>query len=506
MHWSDGLMKYILEFKDITMKFPGVKALDQMSFQAKSGEVLAFLGENGAGKSTLLKILNGDYQATSGQLFLEGEEKNFTCPNDAIQNGISIIYQERQIVEYLTVAENVFMGKYPLKRSGLIDYKRMNEEAQAIIDEFKLPIKATDQVKDLSIAHQQMVEIMKAYNRNLKVIAFDEPTASLSDSEIETLFHIIEKLKKRNVIIMYVSHRMKEIFQISDEVVVFKDGKFITKVTTNETNEDELVRHMVGRELGDIFNQLDKNKPITEEILKVNNLTNEYVKNVSFELRKGEVLGLAGLVGAGRTELVRAIFGADPIISGEIFLDGEKVSIKEPAHAIKKGIGLCPEDRKTQGIVPILSVKDNISMVVLDNMMNKGFIDFEEEKKLARQSIENLKIKTASMHKKIVELSGGNQQKAILARWLAANPKVLILDEPTKGIDVGAKAEFYKLIYECAKKGIGVVVISSELPEVIGLCDRILVMKNGEISGEVIRDEATEELILSYAMLGKKAI
>ncbi|MCT4619835.1 MAG: sugar ABC transporter ATP-binding protein [Marinisporobacter sp.] len=499
-------MKYILEFKDITMKFPGVKALDQMSFQAKSGEVLAFLGENGAGKSTLLKILNGDYQATSGQLFLEGEEKNFTCPNDAIQNGISIIYQERQIVEYLTVAENVFMGKYPLKRSGLIDYKRMNEEAQAIIDEFKLPIKATDQVKDLSIAHQQMVEIMKAYNRNLKVIAFDEPTASLSDSEIETLFHIIEKLKKRNVIIMYVSHRMKEIFQISDEVVVFKDGKFITKVTTNETNEDELVRHMVGRELGDIFNQLDKNKPITEEILKVNNLTNEYVKNVSFELRKGEVLGLAGLVGAGRTELVRAIFGADPIISGEIFLDGEKVSIKEPAHAIKKGIGLCPEDRKTQGIVPILSVKDNISMVVLDNMMNKGFIDFEEEKKLARQSIENLKIKTASMHKKIVELSGGNQQKAILARWLAANPKVLILDEPTKGIDVGAKAEFYKLIYECAKKGIGVVVISSELPEVIGLCDRILVMKNGEISGEVIRDEATEELILSYAMLGKKAI
>ena len=484
------------------MEFPGVKALDSISFTAEMGEVVALLGENGAGKSTLLKILNGDYQQTSGKYLLDSIEKHFNNPHEAIEEGISIIYQERQIVEYLSVAENVFMGNLPVKKNRLIDFKELNKKTQEIINEFKLNIKPTDRVKDLSIAHQQMVEIMKAYNRNLKVIAFDEPTASLSDCEIDTLFEIIRKLKKNGVIILYVSHRLKEIFKISDKVVVLKDGKFIALKETSKTNETELVKLMVGRDLGDIFNELERNKIYGDVILEVKGLTNKYVKDISFTLRKGEILGFAGLVGSGRTEIMRAIFGADPLDYGEVIFNGEKVHIKSPKDAIKLGIGLCPEDRKQQGIVPVRSVKDNISVAVLKKFTKFDFIDLKKEKELAAQSIKNFNIKTPSMEKHISDLSGGNQQKVILARWLAVNPKVLILDEPTKGIDVGAKAEIYKMACQIAIKGIGVIIISSELPEVIGLCDRIIIMSQGRITGEVNRNEASEEKILGYAMLG----
>ncbi|QUH31754.1 sugar ABC transporter ATP-binding protein [Vallitalea guaymasensis] len=495
-------MKDILEFSGITKYFPGVKALDNVSFKANSGEVLAFLGENGAGKSTLLKILNGDFQPTSGKYILNGEAKHFKSPKEAIDEGISIIYQERQIVLDISVAENIFLGQQPIKKNGLIDYKKLYQDAKKIIDEFGLNIDPRAKVRNISIAHQQMVEIMKAYSRDLKVIAFDEPTASLSDSEIEILFEIINKLKKENKIIIYVSHRMKELERIADKVVVFKDGKFVDLVKRNDVTNNDLITMMVGRDLGDIFNELDRSKSYGDTILEVNKLTTNDVSDVSFSLREGEILGFAGLVGAGRTEVMRAIFGADKVNSGKIMLENKEVNSKSPKQAIKKGIVLCPEDRKLQGILPNLSVGYNISIAVLDNIINKiGFINNKKENVLVKDSINTFNIKTPNATKKIVELSGGNQQKAIVARWLATNPKVLILDEPTKGIDVGAKAEFYKLICDCAKNGMGVILISSELPEVIGLSDRIIVMKDGYITGEVMREEATEEKILAYAML-----
>lgn len=500
-------MENSIEFRHITKYFPGVKALDDISFRAESGEVLAFVGENGAGKSTLLKILNGDYQQTSGEYLLNDEIKNFKQPSEAIEAGISVIYQERQIIMELSVAENVFLGNLPEKSNKLIDVEKLNRETQSILDEFGLNINARTKVKNLSIAYQQMVEIMKAYNRNSKVIAFDEPTASLSDSEIEILFNIIKKLKETGKVIIYVSHRMKELERIADKVVIFKDGKFVDLVKRSEVTNQELVKMMVGRDLGNIFSGLSRNVQRGEKLLEVKNLKTKDVKGVSFELFKGEILGFSGLVGAGRTEVMRALFGADPIISGEIRLEGKEYNFKTPEDAIDAGIVLCPEDRKMQGILPNLRVSENISISIWKNLINKfGMIEEKKEANIVEENIKKFSIKTPNAQKKIIELSGGNQQKCIVARWLATNPKVLILDEPTKGIDVGAKAEFYQLICKCAKQGMGVILISSELPEVIGLSDRIIIMKDGKISGEVNREEATEEILLSYAMLEEEAV
>jgi len=489
-----------VEFRNICKYFPGVKALDNVSFKAVGGEVVAMCGENGAGKSTLLKVLNGDYKADEGQYLINGEQVHFNTPREAIDAGISIIYQERQIIPFLSVAENIFMEALPTK-GVLIDQKKLNEETQAIIDEFKLPIKPTEMVRNLSVAHQQMVEIMKAYRRKPRIIAFDEPTAALSDSEIEILFQIIEKLRNDGIIILYVSHRMKEIFQIAQQIVVMKDGKFVTQKRVEEITEAELIRYMVGRDLGNIYDNLDRNENIGDVILEVKGLTNGYIKDVSFQLHKGEILGFAGLVGAGRTETMRAIFGADKLDSGEVWMEGKPIKIKNPGQAITSGIGLCPEDRKDQGIFGIRSVRDNISVVALKDISKGQWLDFKKELKLADDSIVDFRIKTPDAFKLIKELSGGNQQKAILARWVAVKPKVLILDEPTKGIDVGAKSEIYQMACDLAKNGISVIFISSELPEVIGVSDRIIVMREGMISGQVMRGEATEEKILKLAML-----
>ena len=344
----------ILEFSEISKYFPGVKALDNVSFTARSGEVLAFLGENGAGKSTLLKILNGDYQPDKGKYLINGVEKKFNSPQEAIEEGISVIYQERQILMELTVAENIFLGRMPVNNFGIINVKKANKMAAAIIKDFGLPINPTTKVKDLSIAFQQMVEIMKAYSReNLKVICFDEPTASLSDSEIDILFGIIRKLKKENKIIIYVSHRLKEIQQITDRVAIFKDGKYITTIKTGEVSEKEMIKMMVGRDLGDIFLNLDRNKEIGDVLLDVKDVSSEFVKECSFQLRKGEVLGFSGLVGAGRTELMRAVIGADKRKGGEISLEGKKIHNSSPKESMKNGIVLVPEDRKMQGILSI---------------------------------------------------------------------------------------------------------------------------------------------------------
>lgn len=495
-------MENSVEFRHITKYFPGVKALDDISFTAEGGKVLAFLGENGAGKSTLLKVLNGDYEPTSGQYFLNNKQKKFKAPYEAIEAGISMIYQERQVLLELTVAENIFLGHMPIRANGLIDKKQLKVETQKIIDVFGLDIHPNDKVKNLSIAYQQMVEIMKAYNRDLKVIAFDEPTASLSDSEIDILFSIIKKLKSEGKVVIYVSHRMRELELIADQIAVFKDGMLIDVVERENVTNAELIKMMVGRDLGDIFNSLSRNENIGETVLEVKKLNSYLFRDVSFELKKGEILGLSGLVGAGRTEVMRAIFGADDILSGSIKLNGKKVRFNSPEDAINSGIVLCPEDRKMQGIIPNMSVMENISLPLWKSMKNRwGFIDEDKEFDMVDTNIDIFKIKTPNAYKKIVELSGGNQQKCIIARWLNTNPEVLILDEPTKGVDVGAKSEFYQLICECAKNGMGVILISSELPEVIGLSDRILVMRGGRVSGEVRREEASEELILRYAML-----
>lgn len=489
-----------LEFRNISKIFPGVRALDNISFRANSGEVVAMLGENGAGKSTLLKILNGDYKADGGEYLLNGAERHFKSPLEAIEAGISVIYQERQFIPYLTVAENIFMEEIPTGKLGFIDFKELNRKAQEIIDTFQLPIKAADQIRNLSVAHQQMVEIMKAYRRNPKVIAFDEPTASLSDTEIDTLFDIIRKLKDQGLIILYVSHRMKEIFRITDQVVVIKDGKFVAQLATKDTSEGELIKLMVGRDLGNIYDNLDRSAQKGDVILEVKHLKNPWVHDVSFRLHRGEILGFAGLVGAGRTETMRAIFGADPLLEGEIFLNGQKVRFKSPKAAIQKGIGLATEDRKDQGIFAIRSVLDNIIVASMEKVSRGQWLIPSKERETALQGIRDFQIKTPDEEKHIGELSGGNQQKTILARWLAANPKVLILDEPTKGIDVGAKAEIYQMACNLAKKGIGVIVISSELPEIIGLSDRILVMREGRITGELNPKSTSEAEILSYAM------
>lgn len=489
-----------VEFVGITKTFPGVVALNNVSLRATAGEVVALVGENGAGKSTLLKILNGDYQPDHGRYLIDGEEKHFMTPRDAINAGVSVIYQERQVIPYLTVAENIFMEDIPKTLFGLIDFGLLNRLSSQIISEFKLPIKPTERVKDLSVAFQQMVEIMKAYRRKPKIIAFDEPTASLSDAEIKTLFQIIGQLKKKGIIILYVSHRMKEIFQISDQVAIMKDGKFVQQAKTAEMTELEIVRKMVGRNLGDIFENLDRNNQIGDTVLKVESLVAGNVKSVSFELHAGEILGFAGLVGAGRSETMRAVFGADKAKSGVIWLNGKRTNIALPEDAIAHGLALCPEDRKDQGIVSIRSVKDNISLVILKQLTKLGFIDAGKEAAAARKGVRDLHVRTPSIHKHISELSGGNQQKVIVARWLAASPKVLILDEPTKGIDVGSKAEFYQIICDLAKQGIGIILISSELPEVLGLCDRVIVMCQGRITGELLRHEATDEKVLLLAM------
>ncbi len=498
-------MNGVLEFKGISKYFPGVKALDDVSFKAYGGEVLAFLGENGAGKSTLLKILNGDYQPTSGEYIINGVQKHFNSPHEAIEDGISVIYQERQILLELSVAENIYLGRMPSKKLGFIDTKKANRDAKKIIDDFGLPIDPSTKVKDMSIAYQQMVEIMKAYSRdNLQVICFDEPTASLSDAEIEALFTVIRKLRDEGKIIIYVSHRMNEIQQIADKVAIFKDGRYVDTIDPKVVPESEMIKMMVGRDLGDIYKELDRNTNIGEVLLEVKNVSSDYVKENSFVLHKGEVLGFSGLVGAGRTELMRAIIGADKMKTGEVYLEGKKITNRSPHEAQENGIVLVPEDRKLQGILANLSVADNINISMLDANSNQfGFMDSKKEKEVANKGIRDFNIKTPSPSKKIVELSGGNQQKCIVARWLSTNPKVLIMDEPTKGIDVGAKAEFYQMICDFAKQGMGVILISSEMPEVIGLSDRIIVMRGLKIVGETGREEVTEDQLLTMGMLGE---
>jgi ABC-type sugar transport system ATPase subunit len=495
-------VEQFLEFSNVGKAFPGVQALKDVSFRVDGGKVCALLGENGAGKSTLLKILSGDIQPDEGSISINGETQKLTSPNQAIKASISVIYQERQLVASMSVMENIFLEDLPSNKLGIINKAELRKKTQEIIDIFGIPIKPSDIVGRLSVAHQQMVEIMKSYRRDSEIIAFDEPTACLTDTEVTILFRLIKQLKERGKIILYVSHRMAEIFQVTDDIVVLKDGRKVKDFKTAQTNEKELITAMVGRDIGDTYAKLKRNDKLGEVLLEVNNLVTDYVHDVSFKLRKGEVLGFSGLVGAGRTEVMRAIFGADPIISGEIKMEGVKVDFKSPKDAIEKGIALCPEDRKEQGLVLGRSIRENVTMPVLAKVKKGLFLNEKIENDLAYEAVKRYQIKTPTIEKTVYELSGGNQQKVILGRWTSDKmvTKILILDEPTKGIDVGTKAEVYQMVCDFAKQGIGVIFISSELTEVLNLSDNIIVMHNGHITGQVSRQEATEERILELAM------
>ena len=496
-------MSSYLEFSGISKSYPGVKALQDVSFRTESGRVLALLGENGAGKSTLLKILSGDYSPDVGSVIIDGERQTFTSPYDSIQAGVSIIYQERQLVPTLSVMENIFPGAQPKTKLKTVDKRALRREATAIIEKFGLDIDPEEQVGRLSVAYQQMVEIMKAYRRNSRIIAFDEPTAPLTESEIDILFKLIQQLKEDGKIVLYVSHRMAEIFKVTDDIVVLKDGKLVKTLATAETNEQELIQTMIGRDIGDTYSNLKRNDDIGDTLLEVKGLCTDILEDVSFSLRAGEVLGFAGLAGAGRTEIARAIFGADAIKSGEIIFDGKSVRFKEPRHAIDSGIALCPEDRKEQGLLLFRTIRENTTMPILAKIRQWLFLDHALERKLTEDAVEKYTIRTPSINKITRELSGGNQQKVILGRWTNSkiSTKLLILDEPTKGIDVGTKAEVYQTVCDLARSGLAVIFISSELTEVINVADRIIVMQNGKITGTVMREEATEEKVLSLAML-----
>ncbi len=489
-----------LEFKNISKAFVGVQALNNISFRAEGGEVCALLGENGAGKSTLLKILSGAQSADSGDYYINGEKVRFNGPVDGLNAGVSIIYQERQLVGELTVTENVFMESLYRNKLGIVDFEKSHAEMQKILDIFHMPFSPRTKVNTLSVAHQQMVEIMKAYRRNSKIIAFDEPTAPLSDAEIGVLFDLIRNLRKEGRVILYVSHRLKELFEITDKIVIMKDGELVTEIRTSEATEDFLVSSMVGRNIGGAYKMLDRNTEFGDVVLEGKHLEGKMVHDVSFRLHKGEILGFAGLVGSGRSETMRLVFGADKLLGGEIYINGKKTDIKRPKDAIAAGVGLCPEDRKEQGLVLGEPIRHNLTIPILKKLRRKGIIDRKMERDLSAEAISQYRIKTHSDMKIVKELSGGNQQKVILGRWMLADLNVLILDEPTKGIDVGAKAEIYQMMCDLAKQGMGVIFISSELPEIINVCDNVVIMHEGHVTGQLGKNELSEELIMKLAM------
>lgn len=489
-----------LSFRGIGKTFPGVKALQDISFDCYAGQVHALMGENGAGKSTLLKILSGNYAPSEGNIVLRGEEVAFNDTTAALNAGVAIIYQELHLVPEMSVAENIYLGQIP-HRAGFVNRSLLNYEARLQLEHLGLDIDPQTPLKYLSIGQWQMVEIAKALARNAKVIAFDEPTSSLSRREIDNLFRVIRELRAEGRVIIYVSHRMEEIFALSDAITVFKDGRYVcTFGDMQQVNHDSLVQAMVGRELGDIYGW--QPRELGPERLRLEEVKAPGTREpVSLSVRSGEIVGLFGLVGAGRSELMKGVFGGTRITGGRVWIDGQAISIKKPADAIRAGMMLCPEDRKADGIIAVHSVRDNINISARRKHISAGcLIDNQWEAENAASHIRSLKIKTPSAEQAIVNLSGGNQQKAILGRWLSEEMKVILLDEPTRGIDVGAKHEIYNVIYALAAQGVAVLFASSDLPEVLGLADRVIVMREGEISGELLHGEASEQQALSLAM------
>jgi len=493
------MSEYVLEMRDVTKRFPGVLALDKAQLALRPGEVHCLLGENGAGKSTLMKILAGAQPLDSGSILLDGEPVTIQSPHHAQELGISMIYQEFNLSPYLSVAENIFLGREPrLGRSPFIDWRRMYQDARDILAQIKVELDVKRPVFELSIAEQQMVEIAKALSVNAKIIVMDEPSATLTDHELVALFDLIKTLRRQAIGIIYISHRLEEIFEIGTRVTVMRDGQHVATHDACDLKREDIIQMMVGRELKDEFPK--EVFAVGEEVLLVENLCREGVfRDINFSLRRGEIVGLTGLVGAGRTEVARAIFGADRISGGRIYLNGAPITVRSPQDAIRQGIGLLTEDRKQQGLVLGMTVRENTTLANLKALARGPFIDGRAEREVAEQYVRELRIKTPGIEQTAQNLSGGNQQKVVLAKWLYTQSKVLIFDEPTRGIDVGAKVEIYKLMNELVRQGVGVLMISSELPEVLGMCDRVLVMHEGTIAGELARGEATQQRVMRLA-------
>jgi ABC-type sugar transport system ATPase subunit len=492
----------VLVMRNIDKSFPGVYALRKVSLSIEAGEVHALIGENGAGKSTLMKILSGVYQKDGGEILVNGQAVEIDEPEKATQLGISIIYQELNLMPNLSIAENIFMGRE--KRTGpFLNKAETVREAEKYALEVGLHVDVETKVQDLSIAQRQMVEVAKALSVNAKVIIMDEPTSSLTEHEVIILMAIIRKLRDQGTAIVFISHRLNEIFEISDRITVLRDGEVIDTVTTAGCGEDTLIHMMVGRSLTELFPK--EKADISEAVLEAEHIcSGEMVQDISFTLHKGEILGFAGLVGAGRSELMAAIFGVRRMDSGKVRVAGKDLAKNSPGESIKKGIGFVPEDRKLQGLILGMTVRENATLANLESISKGGLIRRDKEQDVADYYVEKLSIRTPGIEQRALNLSGGNQQKVVIAKWLATHPKVLILDEVTRGIDVGAKQEIYGLINVLAQEGVGIILISSELPEVLGMSDRIIVMHEGTIKGELGRKEATQKAIMSMILRDEK--
>ena len=488
----------LVQMKNIAKSFSGTKVLKGVNLELGHGEILALLGENGAGKSTLMKILSGIYSKDEGEIYLDGELCHFQNPKEAQNKGVAIIHQEMNLCNDLSVSENIFLGREVM--DGLrLNHKKMDEEAQKILDDLGISMKSTELAGDLKVSEQQMVEIAKALSQNAKVLIMDEPTSALSRKEIEDLFRVIRKLRDEGRGIIYISHRLDELRAIADKVSILRDGENVISGDLKDFSIDDIIRHMVGREIQDKFPRIlcEKGK----EILRVESLNaGPKVRDISFSLYEGEILGIAGLMGAGRTEMTRALFGVDEKTSGKTYLFGEEIKTNTPKDSIELGMALIPEDRRKDGLCTDLSIRENISLPNLDSMKNSlGVLSKDLELKISEDTIKSLSVKAEDREMISKNLSGGNQQKVVLGKWLVRNPKVILFDEPTRGIDIGAKVEIYQIMNELKKKGVGVLVISSEMEEVLGMSDRILVFCDGRITGELSREEANQENILKFA-------
>lgn len=485
---------YILTLKNITKEFPGVKALDDVTINIERGTIHGLVGENGAGKSTLIKVLAGIYQPNKGEIILDGKPCRFNSPIEARRAGISVVHQEIKLAEPLSVAENMFLGNVQLK-NGLVDWKGMRRRAREIVEDLGMDIDINAQVSSLTVAKKQIVEIMHAINNNSRILIMDEPSAVLTDRELEVMFRIVKQLRDEGITIIYISHRLDEIFGLCSNVSVLRDGCHIDTIPVASVDRQGLINMMVGREMGQEYPKEVGN--VGGTILEVKNLSRGILQDISFEVKSGEVFGISGLVGAGRTELARAILGIDKPESGEVYVRGKKDHYRTFADAIRDGLGLIPEDRKLQGLVQIMSVKRNTTLVNMKRVLRAGVISSSLEEKLSKEYADKLHVVTPSMETEVQYLSGGNQQKVVIAKWLFQNSEILFLDEPTRGIDVGAKAEIYRLINRMAKEGKTIIMISSEMPELLGMCDRIMVMHEGHKMGELNAAEATQAKIMA---------
>ena len=501
---SDHADGFVLEFKGITKEFPGVRALDNVDFTLKRGEVHALVGENGAGKSTLIKILAGVFPPTEGKIYMDGKEVTIRNPKDGLNKGISVIYQELNLVPYISVAKNIFLGREPHRKwlPFLIDYPKLHKDAKEILKSIGADLDTKVNAVEFGVGQMQVVEMAKAFSYNASILIMDEPTAALSEKEIKQLFNAIEKFKRKGTSIIYISHRIEEIFEIADRVTVLRDGKIISTLNVDEVKAiDPIIKLMVGRSMDAYFHRdfLDEKGEVTLEVI---NLSREgFLYDINLQVRSGEIVGMAGLVGARRTELARALFGVDNYDSGEVWIFGEKIS-PSPVKSVAMGVGFIPEDRKQEGLALILPIKENVVIASLKKLFPKGLINPAKQSKAVNDYVKALRIATPSILRLTRFLSGGNQQKVVLAKWLCTKAKIFIFDEPTRGVDVGAKAEIYQLMNEMVKQGAAILMISSELPEVINMSDRIYVMYEGRITKELERNEADQETILKYAMGG----